>query len=107
MSKMYGDVPEGNKKLAEELVKAEANLDTTLSAPYVAQTYFCLAHDWYEMGMEEEGHRLLQKAEDACPGYFRVHLKNHCKENPNLLFLTDRMFTMLAWSLLDGLKSKG
>lgn len=106
MSKMYGDVPEGNKKLADALVKAELEMDDTISAPYKAQAFFCLAHDWYEMGMEEEGHRLLEKAEEACPGYFKTHLQNHCKENPNLALLTERMFVMLGWSVLNGLKDR-
>ncbi len=105
---LHGDVPEGDREMAKKLQQMEIEMEAhnTLSPQYTAQSYVCLAHDWYEMGQEEEGHRLLQKAEIACPDYFRKHMKTHTLENPVFELLVSRLFAMLGWQLLDSLKDK-
>lgn len=105
---LHGDVPEEHKKLATELQRQEIDMEQhiTLSPPYVAQAYVCLAHDWYDIEEQEEGHRLLEKAELVCPEYFRKHMQAHCLENPTFMKLVSQLFTMLAWTLIDNLKER-
>jgi len=105
---LHGDVPEGDKKTAEALRKMEIDMEeqATLSPQYTAQAFVCLAHDWYEMGSEEEGHRLLKKADIVCPEYFRKHMQSHTLENSAFELLVNRLFAMLGWQLLDSLKDK-
>jgi len=72
--KMAGDVKDKHRLHAVELEKCEREIETNPKfalAELKAKFYCCLAHDWYQMDMDEEGHRLLLKADDVCPGYFK------------------------------------
>jgi hypothetical protein len=72
--KMAGDVKEEHRLHAIELQSLEKEIEANPKfslAEIKAKFYCCLAHDWYQMDMEEEGHRLLLKAESVCPGYFK------------------------------------
>lgn len=73
--KFAGDVPKQHKELAKELEVLERIVDLgKQSNGKRAQAYTCLAHDWYQMNVEEEGHRLLLKADKVFPGYFESSL---------------------------------
>lgn len=70
--KLYGDVSQEEIELAAQLEEMEAYFDSKLNLPLeiIAKGYVCLAHDWFALGVEEEGHRLLTKADKVYPGYF-------------------------------------
>jgi len=70
--KLYGDVSESDRKLAEDLEILEKKVDNGAFDPESkAKMLTCLAHDYYLLDCEEEGYRLLNKAEQICPGYFK------------------------------------
>jgi len=80
---MHGDVPETHKALVPRLIKAEKEVDDiSMVSSKKAQVYVCLAYDWFDIGMEEEGNRLLEKAETTHPKYFDVTIIRHMKEDP-------------------------
>lgn len=101
--KLLGDVSEEDKKLAQELTDHEKWLDSdkTFSAEKKAQTVVCLAHDWFQLGMEEEGGRLLAKAEELSPGYFRKKLHKHAAESKDFDLLVKSMTVELMYLLLN------
>jgi len=72
MNKLLGDVSDSDRKIAEQLVEFEPQIDRgEFPIEKKAQMYVCMAHDWYQLGLEEEGNRLILKAEQTCPGYFK------------------------------------
>jgi hypothetical protein len=88
--KIYGDVSPEDQRLAIELVELEEILDEKglmLSSDRLAKGYVCLACDWYSLGSEETGKLLLNKAEKACPNYFKNEIHLHMKEDDNYSFL--------------------
>lgn len=105
---LLGDVPEEHKQLAEKLVKTELEMDglTDISVPYVAQSYFCLAHDWFNIDMEEEGFRLIKKAFSVCPQYHNKYLRAHGKENPDFIKIWDELCPYIAGMILSNARSK-
>ena len=105
---LFGDVTAGQKKTAETINRMEIEMEEhiVLSPQYTAQSYVCLAYDWYEIGMEEEGRRLLTKAEMISPGYFRKTMQRHTIENPDYELLVNRLFVLIGWQLLDSLRDK-
>lgn len=103
--KLSGDVPQAHKDLAAALDQAEADVSSgPLSPERKAQIYTCLAFDWFDMSVEEEGNRLLLKADKICPDYFKTTVKKHMDEDPIFDYLVKRIAVELV-KLLPGLKS--
>lgn len=77
-----GDLTDVQRRQVAELDDFERLVDNDQYAnERKAQMYVCMAHDWYQMDMEEEGNRLLMKAERICPGYFVGPMIEHQREN--------------------------
>lgn len=106
--KLFGDVPQEHKDLEAELVLAEREFDLSmdLDRTKLAQGYVCLAHDWYLMGANEEGTRLLAKAEQISPGYFKTTIAKHCYESANFEYLVRNMTAQLIHMVLSKLEEK-
>ena len=105
--KSAGDLSERQKAEGAELTKFERLVD---SDPYTndrkAQLYTCLAHDWFMLDMEEEGTRLILKAEEICPGYFTGAVIQHQVENPNFGTVIKNLTGELRSLLTGTLRSK-
>lgn len=101
--KFSGDIPEEHRQLALKLEESELEIDNHPILPNErkAQTYTCLAHDWYQISMEEEGNRLLLKAEKAYPGYFKQLIVEHASEDPNFKILVDNIAVILLNRMID------
>ena len=105
--KLLGDISDEHKKLAVELEEMEETLASMsyLTKEYVAKAMVCLAHDWYDLGAEEEGHRLLMKAEQTCPGYFKNNVSKHMKEDEKFNLIMNRILSSIILLLINTVKS--
>lgn len=104
--KLLGDVSAEDRKLAEDLQQAEIDLgkmDMTLKSPVLAMAYACLAHDWLQIGMEEEGIRLIMKANEVSPDYFNKEFKDHIKLTPGFSAIATGISKHLLYLLQEGL----
>lgn len=105
--KLVGDVPKEHRELAKELRDLEKFFDE-LSCPLPkeerARGYVAMAHDWYRMGADEEGEKLLLKANKVCPGYFKNEINDHVKESEDFALVVSGINAELKWILLHQLK---
>lgn len=110
MAKMYGDVSQHHRDLAAALEDHEMWLDKKKSTPIspAAESKFCvcLAHDWYAMGMDEEGERLFNRAQKACPSYFKKEIFTDIKADPDFAYLIYRLQHVIAADVLLALGVK-
>jgi len=104
---LHGDIPKEDIELAEELLEMEAhylNNKDLYGNVTGAKIYTCLSHDWYELGDDDKGRELLEKAEKACPGYFENEISAHINEDPDFKHLveslTEKILTV-ANSVMD------
>lgn len=108
--KLHGDVPEEDRKLAEQLELSERDVDKVndVRCPNSrkAQAYTCLAHDWYQLGADEEGSRLLLKAESIFPGYFKGSVIKEHREGKDFNLLMENLTKELATILINNLSGK-
>lgn len=104
--KLFGDVSERDRELAEELDRLEADItsEVNIGKDIVAKACVCLAHDWYLMGVDEEGNRLLEKAEKYFPGYFKELMIKQTLEDPRFDYLVKGLTSELAMIILYRLK---
>ena len=95
-----------NKSLSAQLLHAERDVDadTTLANERKAQVYTCFAHDWYQMDMDEEGSRLLMKANRIYPGYFKTLVIEHTKENEGFALVVKNLTLELAYMVLTRMR---
>jgi|SRR5581483_5210771 len=105
-TKLSGDVPEEHKNLALALsgYEKEVNDDPFLPLERKAQSYVCLAHDWYQLGMDEEGGRLLLRAEQISPGYFKEKMLEHASENKDFALVVKNITIELMFLVTSQLK---
>jgi len=105
--KLGGDLSDKQKEQGAELTKFERLVD---GDPYTnerkAQIYTCLAHDWFQLDMEEEGNRLVLKAEAVCPGYFKGPVIQHQLENPGFDTVIKNLTFEMLYLLTDTLRNK-
>ena len=76
-----------------------------MGKPLYAKSQICLAHDWYEMGDDDKGSLLLERAEKVCPGYFTNEMYKHMDEDPLFDHLVKRLTSIIlaiAGSIADG-----
>lgn len=97
---LHGDIPSEDLELAEELLLMEAHFDDHLAEypnDMVARIFCCLAHDWYEVGDDEKGGELLERANKVCPGYFDNQIKNDIENDPEFARLVESLtYNILA-----------
>ena len=103
-----GDMPDEHRSLATALLLQETivSQNRSLSKEEKSQGYTCLAHDWYDIDLEEEGNRLLLRAEASCPGYFKTTINQQTQADPMFAFLVERLTKKIALLLADNLKVK-
>jgi hypothetical protein len=102
--KLSGDIPVEHIVLAEKITIFEREVDEeSLSIDRKAQIYVCLAFDWYSMDSDENGQRLLLKAEDTYPGYFKDKIKEHAKENQDFDLIVKKLTKELIFLFMDRL----
>jgi hypothetical protein len=106
--RLIGDVSPEHRQLAvqlEEMEEALADMEY-LSKEHVAKAMVCLAHDWYDIGLEEEGQRLLAKANEICPDYFVDTIKEHAAEDDKFDILVKRLFGKIVLLLISTLRGQ-
>ena len=107
--KLSGDVSVKDKELAEQLEIFQRSIDGTTTFPpeRIAQMLVCLAHDWYRLKCEEEGGRLLDKAEKVFPGYLTSpEVQSHMEEDNDFHMVMENIMKELIGVLADRLKDK-
>ena len=78
----FGDIPVEHLELMKELKDLESWFDMygqTIEPSIAAKGFVSIAHDYIFMYMEEEGLRLINRAEKICPGYFVEKIHEHAK----------------------------
>ena len=91
-----------NQELAKKLEQAEyETMNGPLPPERKAQIFTCLAHDWYQMDMEEEGARLLLKADKVYPGYFKGLVIEHTLESEGFDTVIRNLTLELAYMMLS------
>lgn len=103
---LVGDVPEWQRELAAALREVEKSVDSLVLVPDAekAKCYVSLAHDWYEMDCEEEGVKLLIKAENICPGYFKNQINDHINTSQEFAYLLNNLALHLRSLLIEEMK---
>lgn len=107
--KYFGDISEKDRLLIKELTKLENWFDEYQSdiRPILASKgLLCLAHDYYDIYMEEEGERLIMRAEAISPGYFKGTIYRHIEEDASFAKLIDQMRGMMALDVMISLGFK-
>lgn len=105
--KFSGDIPQQDLDHMIALDEAEKDTETcSLPNERKAQIYVCLAHDWYEMDCEEEGNRLLLKADKVSPGYFKGPVIEHQLEDENFDVVVKRITLELVKLLVGNLNDE-
>lgn len=102
--KIAGDISESDREWMKQLEEQEAFWDSkydTAPLRILAKAYVCLAHDWYQLGVEEQGNSLLEKAESACPGYFKYLLPEDTKDDETYDFLVKNLTSSIASIILN------
>jgi len=102
--KLFGDISEEHKRLSLELEELESYFDKkghALPGHIVAKAYFCMAHDWIELGLDEVGHELFLKAEKACPGYFKGPMLQQCAQDEEFNYLVNNVTALLVRMAID------
>lgn len=103
-----GDLTARQRKLSAELSKFELKVDKHKKMPpeQKAKAYVCMAHDWYEMDMEEKGNQVLVKAERVCPGYFAGPVAEQQRENADFDLLVKKVTIFLVALLAGNLRDR-
>ena len=103
-----GDMSEEHRSLATALLAQEAivSQDRSLTKEEKAQGFTCLAHDWSDIDLEEEGNRLLLRAEAMCPGYFKTTINQQTQADANFAFLVERLTAKIITLLAGNLRTK-
>jgi hypothetical protein len=103
---LHGDVSKEDLKVAEELMKMEEHFDVNSDIYHpamIARIFVCLSHDWYELGDDDKGSQLLEKADKVCPGYFDKEISKHMKQDPEFAYLVESLtykILLIAKSLM-------
>jgi hypothetical protein len=104
---LHGDIPIEDLELANELLAMEAHWEANqdLYGPAMgAKILVCISHDFYELGDDDKGSELLEKANKVCPGYFENEIKRHIDQDPEYAYLVESLtmkILAIAGSLMD------
>jgi hypothetical protein len=91
---LHGDVSKEDLALAEELLEMESHFRINADiygASQCARIFVCISHDWYELGDDDKGRQLLEKADKICPGYFDDQIQKHIEEDPDFDYLVQNL----------------
>ncbi len=103
MLKFYGDIPKADLAMVEELKNLEQwfyDHGTDLEALAIGKGMVCMAHDYYDMEMEEEGDRLLYMAEKYCPGYFTAPIYIAMEKDKNFANLVMNLRRSMGFEIM-------
>lgn len=94
---LHGDVSKQDLELAKELLEMEEFFDGRPDLPkdIIAKMLVALAHDWFDIGDDDKGSALLEKASKVCPGYFDNEIKVHIEEDEMYAFLVNNLTSMI------------
>jgi len=101
--KLYGDVlPEDHIKVKQLQIMEKWFIDNSknVKPDIIAMAFTSLSHDWYYMGMDEEGDRLLMAAENHFPRYFKEQVFQHVELNSDFKILYEKLTTSLSPELM-------
>lgn len=107
--KLYGDVSAKDQELVDELVEAEKYWDEQAASnkkykkAIIAKAYVCLAHDWFDIGIDERGTELILKADTIYPGYFKKEIKEDMDNDPEFNNVVNNITAQLIFILVSGL----
>ncbi len=104
--KYYGDIPEEHLLLIEELEKLEnwfREYGDSVPALSSAKGFVCMAHDWYDIDMEEKGDLLLKEAEKLYPGYFKGPIYVHMSKDEDFDLLVSQIKKTVGLDLMYAL----
>ena len=105
---LHGDIPAEDIELANELLEMEKHLDNNMvryGPSIAARVCVCLSHDYYELGDDDKGRELLEKADKIYPGYFENKIKDHIDQDPDFELLVESLaekILVVARSVIDG-----
>lgn len=103
MLRVYGDIPKADLKMIEELRTLEEwfyDHGAELEMLAIGKGMVCMAHDYYDMEIEEEGDRLLYLAEKYCPGYFVGPIYIHIEKDKNFATLIMQMRRSMGFEIM-------
>jgi len=104
--KYFGDIPAEHLELLKTVQSLEALVDAHLKdfPPLaLAKGFTSIAHDYYGIEFEEEGDRLIQRAEHYYPGYFKKPIHIHMEKDPLFNILVHRLKDTLGYDLIKSL----
>ena len=102
-TKYHGDIPPKHLETLRDLEMLENWFDVngrTISEVSAAKGMTCLAHDYYGIYFDEEGERILLRAEKICPGYFKAEIHKHIEKDPEFAKLVKQLKDTLALEML-------
>jgi hypothetical protein len=102
----YGDIPAIDLRLLEELQTLEKWFDdhgSSLPVIPVAKGMTCVAFDYYFAEFEEEGDRLIRRAEKICPGYFKGPIHVDVEKDAEFAMLVVMLKKTLGYQLIKSL----
>jgi hypothetical protein len=82
--KYFGDIPQKHLDLVKDLTELEDWFEEhgkSIKPEMAAKGFVSMAHDYIFMDMEEQGERLLKRAEQVYPGYFKEKIQEHRKSS--------------------------
>jgi hypothetical protein len=107
MKKYGGDFPKEHLDLIKELEELELWFDeqgSTVPTVMASKGFTCMAFDYYKMYLDEEGERLLKRADAAYPGYFKLAIHTHVVKDYDFAILVAELIRTPA---IDSMHSLG
>lgn len=104
--KSYGDIPHSDRERVKELTELETwfrDNSHTISSLSHAKGLTCLAHDYYDIDMEEEGYRVLLLAEKHHSGYFKGPIYEDMEKDESFKRLVKQIKTTIGLGALVSL----
>jgi hypothetical protein len=92
--KYYGDIPVEHLEIVRELIVLERwfhDHGDTVPSLLAAKGFVSMSHDYFSMFMDEEGVRLLTKAENCHKGYFKGPIYEHANKDGAYDFLVESL----------------
>jgi len=103
--KIYGDVTDEERKLADELTEMEYFFHNQPFSVYSrrlqAKVFISLAHDWFTLSMDDEGTRLIDKAIEVCPEYLQTFVIDDIAKDPKFKKVMERIYFELSLLLVE------
>ena len=109
MYKLYGDVPEEHKKIAKELEELEVHLEQSsknIEPKKLAKCYVYLASDWFNVGLDENGTDLIDKASKCCPDYFVEQIRVDMETDATYRVVVEKMYKNMLFIVSDLIREK-